>query len=60
MEKITNTILGAGSISLIGQVPAIETAANLDVPGIVQTIIQLIVAVGTLVAMFKKKRVLTN
>lgn len=60
MEKLSNTLLGFGSISLIETVPALPQSAGLDIPTVVQTIIQLIVGVATLLAMFKKKNVQTT
>jgi hypothetical protein len=60
MQKLSDTILGLGSISLIETIPQIQQTAQLDIPNIVQSIIQLIVAVGTLLAMFKKKKLVNS
>lgn len=60
MEKLSNTLLGVGSVSLIETIPAIPQQVGLDIPTIIQTIIQLIVGVGTLLAMFKKKQTVTS
>ena len=56
MEKLSNSIMGLGSVSLIEVVPTIPAVANLDVPSVVQTIIQLFVAVATLFAMFRRQK----
>lgn len=60
MEKLSQTIMGIGSVSLIEIIPTVPAVANLDVPSLVQTIIQLFVAVATIFAMFKKKPSLTT
>lgn len=60
MEKLSNTLLGVGSVSLIETIPAIPQQVGLDVPTVIQTIIQLIVGIGTLLAMFKKKQTVTS
>lgn len=60
MEKLSNTLLGVGSVSLIETIPAIPQQVGLDIPTVIQTIIQLIVGVGTLLAMFKKKQTVTS
>lgn len=57
MEKLSNTLLGIGTISLIETVPALPASTGIDIPTIVQTIIQMIVGIATLLAMFKKKNV---
>lgn len=60
MEKLSNTLLGVGSVSLIETIPALPQQVGLDIPTVIQTIIQLIVGVGTLLAMFKKKQNVTS
>ena len=60
MEKLSTSIMGIGSVSLIETIPAVTANVNLDVPSLVQTIIQLIVAAATLLAMFKKKPLKTT
>lgn len=60
MEKLSNTLLGVGSVSLIETIPAIPQHVGLDIPTVIQTIIQLIVGIGTLLAMFKKKQTVTS
>ena len=60
MEKLSNTLLGVGSVSLIETIPAIPQQVGLDIPTVIQTIIQLIVGIGTLLAMFKKKQTVTS
>lgn len=60
MEKLSNTLLGVGSVSLIETIPALPQQVGLDIPTVIQTIIQLIVGIGTLLAMFKKKQTVTS
>lgn len=55
MTRINNLLAGVGSVSLIGEVPSLPAITGIDAPNIVQTIIQLIVAVATLLSLFRKK-----
>lgn len=57
MQKITDTIIGAGSIGLIEVVPNLVPAQTADYSAVFQTLIQLAIGVVTLLGLFKKKRV---
>lgn len=56
MEKLQNTFIGAGGIGLVEAVPDIIPTSLSDTPGIVQTIIQILIGIVTLTGLLKRKR----
>jgi len=60
MNNLSKTVLGLGSVSLIETIPVITPAVGMDLPAVVQTIIQLIVGIGTLISLFKRKKSVIN
>jgi len=56
MEKIQSTIIGASGIGLIETVPELIPTSLSDTPGIVQTIIQILIGIVTLTGLLKRKR----
>lgn len=60
MNKLNSLLTGTGSISLIEVLPQVQQNLQLDAPAIVQSIIQLIVGIATLLMFFKKKTIINN
>ena len=56
MEKIQSTIIGDSGIGLIETVPEMIPTSLSDTPGIVQTIIQILIGIVTLTGLLKRKR----
>jgi hypothetical protein len=57
MNQIKSLLIGGSGIGLVEATPVIAQTANVDISGIVQTVIQLVIGVVTLLGMFKKKKV---
>lgn len=60
MKQIQDTIMGLASIGVIEAVPAIIQPVGLDYPNVIQTIIQILVGVATLMGLFKRKNRVIN
>lgn len=57
LDKLTNTIIGVSGITAVEVVPTLPVIQTLDYSSIIQTLVQVLIGVATLIGLFKKKSI---
>lgn len=55
IEKIQTVLIGAGGLTAIAETPQLVAKLPIDVPTLVETLMQLAVCIATIIGIFKRK-----